>query len=370
MSKKGKKQVSVYEKITNQREHIYKKGTLPIIGFDIGSSYIKVVKMKRNNKIVKLAIEPIPEGVITQGRIEAEEPLVNILKTVRRKHHISGKDCALCISGSEIIVRELTVPDMTEEQIIDNIRHEIGSFLPLKFEDYSIDYKILEYIKDDNDTIGKLKLLVGAVPNRQARAYVDALKKANFRLKYIDVTPNIDSKLARWIMHAIGKDELKDIAIIDFGSQSVDVSVLHQGSYCLHKSISNGGDYLTSIIAEKAEIDPRDAEEIKYNTDFFNTRKDDVLTQNVMNYFDYLINDIERILDFYKNRNNHKGIDQIYIMGGGSFQKGIAGYIERRLGVKVFPLSEALEMFRGGRNQTEHLAMLFNAIGATMREEA
>lgn len=369
MGKKGMKQGNIYEKIISQKEQIYKKGTLPIIGIDIGTNYIKVVKMKKNNKIGKFAIEPLPEGVITQGRIEAQEPLVKLLKNIKSKYKISGKDCAVCISGNEIIVRELTLPEMNEGQILDNIRHEIASFLPLKLEDYIIDYKIIGYQKDEKEVVGNLKILVAAVPIRQAKAYVDTLKQAKLKVKYIDVGSNIDSKLSRWIIYATGKEELKDMAIIDFGAQTTNVTVLNQGNYSLHKTIFSGGDYLTSIIAEKSGMDKREAEEYKYNTEFFSSNSDNVLVQQVLNYFDYLILDINRILEFYKNRNNHKGIDQIYIMGGGSFLKGLPRYIESRLGVKVFPLSEALEIFRGDRNQTEYLDVLFNAIGATMREE-
>jgi len=46
MSKQSKKRSSEYGKILERRNSIYGKGTKPIIGVDIGSSYIKLVKMK------------------------------------------------------------------------------------------------------------------------------------------------------------------------------------------------------------------------------------------------------------------------------------------------------------------------------------
>ena len=39
-----------------------------------------MVKMKRNNKIARFAIEPIPEGVMAQGRIEAQGILIDLIK--------------------------------------------------------------------------------------------------------------------------------------------------------------------------------------------------------------------------------------------------------------------------------------------------
>lgn len=368
MKKAGKKQNSIYESSLSQREQIYKKGAKQIVGIDIGSSFIKIVKMKKHNKIGDLLIEPIPSGLMANGRIIAEELLSDVLNQIRVKYKISG-DCAVCVSANEVIVRELNIPEMGEEQILDNIKHEITSFLPFDYSEYSIDYKVLEYNKKEEDGVGSLRLMVAAIPKKLARSYVDTLKRAKLKVKYMDVVPNIDSKLARLVLHAIGNDELQDIAIIDFGSHTTNVTIMNKGNYSVHKTISNGGEYLSSIIAEKMNMEFSDAEVYKLQANFFDPGDETQVTQHVINFYDYLILDIDRVLEFYRNRNGHKAVDQIYVMGGGSMMKGLSGYLERRLGVKVFHLSEALEMFRGGRNQTEYLATLFHAIGATMREE-
>lgn len=369
MSKKAKGIDNVYESILEKRKTLSKKGAQPIIGVDIGSNFIKVVKMKKNNKIHKLAIEPVPKGLISQGRIEAQEPLVNLLRDIHRRYKIPGKDCAVCISGSEIVVRELTFPAMEQSQIESNIRHEISSFLPYKYEDYYVDYKITDHIKADDDSMGKIKILVVAAPKGQVSTYVETFKKAGLNLKYIDVTPNVIAKLSKAVAIATGRSEVDDIAIIDFGAQSIDVSVLHQGNYSLHRAIPTGGEYLTSTIAEKLDVDEIEAEEYKCKTNFFIDDKDPV-SMHVQRYFDYNIKEIVRILEFFINRTQDEGVEQIYIMGGGSYLKGLPGYLKRQLGVNVYPLSDALEMFRGDINQKEYLAVLFNAIGATMREDA
>ena len=44
MKKKGMNQSSIYDKILGQKDMYYKRGTMPIIGIDIGSNYIKWLK--------------------------------------------------------------------------------------------------------------------------------------------------------------------------------------------------------------------------------------------------------------------------------------------------------------------------------------
>ena len=358
----------LYENIQRIRNQQYHRGVKPIIGIDIGSSHIKMVKMKKNNRIGKWVIGSIPTGVINQGRIEAADTLVETINKLRKANRFSGGRCALSISGNEVVVRELVLPVMGEDQIMENIKHEITNFLPLGHDEYSIDYKILDYIKLNESEPETIRIMVAAMPKRLVQSYVETLKRAKFKVAYIDVQSNIASKLSRWAMHSPGNREKKDIAIIDFGSHTTNITILKNGNYFMHKVINNGGEYITSIISDKLNVDFGQAEEIKNDYDFFNN-KDNIASQHIVNHFEYFVLDIERVLEFFRNQNSHKNVDQIYIMGGGSLLKGLPTYLEKRLDIKVFPLSEVLEMFRSERNQVQYIAYLFNAIGATMREE-
>lgn len=144
MSKEAK-HAAAYGTVAAVRDKQLKKGHRPIIGIDIGSSTIKIVRMKKNNRISRFGIETIPEGMMNQGRIEAPKQLAELIRNMLKKYRIRGRRCSLCLTGSEIIVRELKLPEMSDSQIIENIKHEITSFLPLNHDEYCIDYKVLEY---------------------------------------------------------------------------------------------------------------------------------------------------------------------------------------------------------------------------------
>jgi type IV pilus assembly protein PilM len=238
---------------------------------------------------------------------------------------------------------------MNEDQIMDNIKHEITSFLPLNHEDYSIDYKVLEYIPSQDGTPGKLRLMVAAVPNNIVQSYISTLKKAKLKVAYVDVVPNIAGKLAKWLMINHISDA-NNIGIIDFGARTTNIILLKDGNYYIHKTIANGGDYLTSHISEKLKIDYMEAEIFKRKANFFANNFQNNACESVKNYFDYLINDIERTIEYYKNRNNQKGLDHIYIMGGGSLLKGLPEYIREHLYVEVSLLSEVFQYYKKGND--------------------
>ncbi len=370
MSREGKNQKKTKGTNLSRKPLRLQKNQQPIIGIDIGSSSIKIVQMKKNNRIHKLGYEVIPEGLVNQGRIEASQPLADIIKKTISKYKITGTECSLCLSGSELIVRELKLPEMNENQIMDNIKHEITSFLPLNHEEYCIDYKVLDYIEAENNAPGKLSVMVAAVPDNLVQSYINTLKKAKLKVVYVDIIPNIAGKIAKWIMNSNNLDASRsNLCIVDFGARNTNIIMLKNGNYFIHKTVNSGGDYLTAIIAEKSNMDLIEAEEYKIKNKFFVNTFQNELSLHVRNFFDFLITDIERTIEFYKNRNNQKSVEQIYIMGGGSLLHGLPEYMEEHLSVKVYRIADLLGQFKYNSKSGESIAFFSNAIGSTMREE-
>jgi len=364
MRKKEKSSMLSYGNIGNKRRENLLKMQKSMIGIDIGFSAIKIVQIK-NNKVVKCGMKTIPEGMMNQGRIMEPSQLVSNIKLLLKENKISGDLCAICISGNEIIVREMKLPEMNENQIMENVRQEITSFLPINQEEYIVDYKILDYIEPKEGVNGKLKIMVAAVPNSMAQSYLDVLKMANLKICYIDVFPNIAGKLAQQITSG----KAGNIGIIDFGAYSTNFIITKDGNYILHKTMTNGGDYLTTQISKKYNIDMLDAEEMKKKKDFFVNNYQNGENRFVETYMNYLVTDMERTIDFFKNNNNQVGLDSIYITGGGSLLKGLPAFLNQHLNLEINHLSNALRQYTRNNSTSDEMAFYAHAIGSTLREE-
>lgn len=369
MSKEAK-HAAAYGTVAAVRDKQLKKGHRPIIGIDIGSSTIKIVRMKKNNRISRFGIETIPEGMMNQGRIEAPKQLAELIRNMLKKYRIRGRRCSLCLTGSEIIVRELKLPEMSDSQIIENIKHEITSFLPLNHDEYCIDYKVLEYYPPTQQETGKLRIMAAAVPNSIVNSYIATLKKANLKVTYVDVIPNIAGKLTKWIrLNCDREKKFNNVGIIDFGAHTTNIILIKDGNYYVHKTINSGGDYLTSQISEKLNVDFMEAEAFKKKANFFENSFRDNEYLLVKNIIDFILTDIGRTMEFYRNRNNQTGIDRIYIMGGGSLLKGLREYIMEHLNIEVSYLSDMLQHCIKSPDNQDVLTYFPQAIGATLREE-
>ena len=354
--------------LSNSVRSIVKKEK-PIIGIDIGSSSIKIISMKKNHKLDKWIIETLPIGMMNQGRIEAKEPLAEIIKKALKIYKIKTKHCALYLSSNELIVRELTFPQMEDIHIRENIAHEISSMLPQDHEEYYMDYKVLEYIPGQaEEEEGQLRVLAAAVPENLLRDYVDTLGLAGLKVKYIDVLPNIGGKLCKLIYKRESIIRPKNICMIDFGAKKTETVIYNDGNYSLHKTLNYGGEYLTSLIARETAMDEMDAEDYKFRTNFFEGDPDDPTAKAVHEYFDYLIRDFDRTMEFFSNRNGEP-VDKIYIMGGGSLLTGLPTYLEQEFDIKVQPAGDIFNDFKKVGAVGRHISIFSQAIGVTYREE-
>ena len=362
MSKKKKKELR-YSTIVNQRSEYLKKNKESMIGIDIGSAVLKIVQMK-NHKVVRAGIKEMPDGLMNQGRILELTALSNLILSVMKENKISGGKCAISISGNEVIVRELKIPQMDEEQILVNVKHEITSYLPINQEEYCIDYKILNFVPSQDGQAGNLYIMVVAAPISLIQPYIDVLKKAKLKVEYIDVMPNIAGKLAK----VITNQNSGNIGFIDFGAYATNFVLTKNGNYVLHKTVINGGSSLTTQVSQKYGIDYLEAESLKCRTNFFGNLEQSGDTQFVENYMSYIVMDIKRTMDFFKNRNNQVGLDKIYVTGGGSLLLGLMQYLRNTLNMDIQPLAEALLGLNGSADTSSTMAFLAQAIGVTFRE--
>ncbi len=170
------------------------------MGIDIGSKNIKLAVVKKDH-ILAAVSEPIPNGVVVDGVIEAPEILVKCLRNAKKHLHSSARHATLCLSGKDVIMREITLPQMKEEQVLSNIKNELSNIYLLASGDYTIDYRILSTTNNELTGEKSMRVLVVSAPKSLLSDYIKVCKRAGLRLKRIDVLPNAHTKLIRNIIN-------------------------------------------------------------------------------------------------------------------------------------------------------------------------
>ena len=117
------------------------------IGLDLGSSYIKTVKLKESKGSYELElfdIHTLPPELIVDGSIIDSIRLVDSIKEMIKKTGIKTKDTVISISGhSSVIIKRISLPEMSEEDLSESIKFEAEQYVPFDIEDVNLDFQIL-----------------------------------------------------------------------------------------------------------------------------------------------------------------------------------------------------------------------------------
>ena len=120
----------------------------PLVGLDIGSSSIKAAVLESRGKgkgfsLLNFAVEPLPPEVIVEGAIMDSGPIVDAITRVCESGGIKNPDVAVSLSGHSVIVKRVSIPSMSEEELAESIHWEAEQYIPFDIEDVHIDYQIL-----------------------------------------------------------------------------------------------------------------------------------------------------------------------------------------------------------------------------------
>ena len=93
-----------------------------LIGIDIGSTSVKLVKLKGakgSYEIESVGIAPLPSEAIVDNTLMDSSAVVDALRNLFDGLKITGvKDAASSVSGNSVIIRKISLPAMTSEALI------------------------------------------------------------------------------------------------------------------------------------------------------------------------------------------------------------------------------------------------------------
>ncbi len=336
------------------------------VSVDIGHSNLKIVQTAADGRIIKFAVHKMPEGCIDDLTIVYEDALIKSLKTARRHARLGSGKCTLVVSGSDIIIRHFTLPPLGEEELYQNILHEIAGYLPVDPDKYYIDYKVTGTVQEDG--ISMNIVMVTCVHKKLLDKYKKDLRSAGLKLSIVDTCENACEKLLKLNHERNSAFSLEGgIALLDFGTKYTRVSLYDNGRFFVSNVLKRSGHNITEAISRATGKDVLSSELIKRDTDFLNAPHPNADLRSAVAYeVDALMNEINRVLDYYRNRTK-RPVRALYLSGGGSLMPGLHAYMRQHLGIPVFSGAELIPAGKAGENKG--FAFLLNAYAATLREE-
>ncbi|WP_051560473.1 pilus assembly protein PilM [Clostridium beijerinckii] len=340
-----------------------------VVAFDMGSSMIKIVEgmyYKDELTVDKYITLKTPKDAIIDGEIKKAEELFLRLEQVMKENGIKAK-YAICTNNSTLIInREILIPKVEEEEMDTVVRYEIQQYLPINLEDYILQVTILD--EEETNLSKKINVRVIAYPEKIARGYYNLITKLNLKPYALDVNYNAINKFINCIdkNNEYEYNSKDSVAFIDMGASFIDVNIYKNGNLDFTRIIKAGGNDLDEMLVERNLVSSDKVDNFKVrNIDL--EEPFEPVNIYVRETIDDWIEKIEKIIQFYKNKNMGDEVSSIIIFGGSSKLKGIDEYMTTKLGIKTKRKNGISKIAFKSSDDGKSIDDFINVIGSVIR---
>ncbi len=339
-------------------------GKPSLVGLDIGSSTVKAIELNLKGKdkgfeIKGLGIASLPNEAIVQGAFLNSGAIVDTIREAMDEGGFKTKDVAVAVSGHSVIVKKVSLPAMTREELEDQIQWEAEQYIPFDVNEVHLDFQIL----DTSEGEGQMDVLLVAAKKDLVDDYVQVIMEAGLNPAAIDV-----AAFAVENAYSYNYEEPADeiIALVNIGAQVVNINVVENGIPAFTRDITTGGNQYTEEIQKALSITYEDAERLKLGGSGPDQDQEVVpqeVEHAVRSVTDIVIGEIARSLDFYTATSTETRISRVLLSGGGSKIVGFDAAFAERTGLEVETLNPISRMLPSSGFDAETLADLSASLG-------
>jgi type IV pilus assembly protein PilM len=224
------------------------------VGIDLGSTEIRVAEVEQGRggpRVVRAGTAPLEPGVVEDGLVVQEAPVVRALRGLWRTHKIGSKDVVLGMGNERVYVRDLEMPMAPLPQLREALQFRVQDMLPVSVSDCLLDFRPLR----EQGT--QVQGLLVAVPEALVQTNVDAVEKAGLRVQSVDLS-------AFALLRALARGDLagRSVALVDVGACVTQIVISDATVPRLVRYLGRGGRSLAQEVARATGVTPRDAENL------------------------------------------------------------------------------------------------------------
>ena len=310
------------------------KGKLAL-GLDIGSSTVKIAKLKESKRgyaLYSFASAPLPPEAIVDGALMNSAAIVSAIQDLCAANKIKGKEAAIGVSGHSVIIKKITLPKMTQDELDESIQWEAEQYIPFDVKDVNIDTQILG---DKGEGTGQMDVLLVAAKKDMINDYVSVVTEAGLQPVVVDV-----DAFAVQNMFEVNYEQVpgETVVLINAGASVVNINVVSSGTSTFTRDITVGGNQFTEEIQKQLNVSYDEAEALKVGGQRAG-EADAVVPQEVERVMqgvaEQMAGEIQRSLDFFAATAADSHISRVYLSGGAARVPALFKVIEQRVGVPV-----------------------------------
>lgn len=333
-----------------------------VLSVEVGMQQTRICEMdyvKNNPKVYSCITFDTPEGTVEDGFINDTGKFAQAMRDALDRARITTKDIVFSIASTKIANREVTIPLVKDNKIMQVITASASEYFPVDISDYALSYTIQQRI--NTKTEKQLVLMLLAAPNNLVRGYYSVARDMRLHVEAIDYTGNS-------LFQIIRKQVRKGVNMsLQINEQTTLINIIEDDKLILQRIIPYGTTAIIDTVKEHtvfgADSDKTAMELLRrekmLNMHFNEGGTSTTATTGLENMSDsygkavleqkgreeiteslsYLVNNFTRVLDYYNSRNSDKLIKEVILAGPGSNIRGIEELLRNEIGIDMHKLN-------------------------------
>src|ERR1700741_2669531 len=121
-------------------------GSKSIVGLDVGSSSIKAVELRKKGGVIEVAhlgLEPLAPDIVVDSMIVDSGTVSSAISKLFTENQITSKSVATAVRGPSVIVKKISLPSMSDQELAETIQKEAAQPIPFDLADVNRASQIL-----------------------------------------------------------------------------------------------------------------------------------------------------------------------------------------------------------------------------------
>jgi type IV pilus assembly protein PilM len=306
-----------------------------LVGLDIGSSAVKAIELRpagKGYKVGAVGVEPVPPDSIVDGAIIDSVAVSDAIRRLFLNKQFKAKTVAASLSGNSVIVKKITLPVMSEQELSESIYWEAEQYIPFDIQDVNLDYEVLDP-GTGPESQGAMEVLLVAAKKDKIADYTGVIAQAGRTPVVVDVDAFAlqNAYEANYGLEATGV-----VVLLNAGASAININILMRGQSVFTRDVSMGGNAFTEAVQKELNLAFDAAEDVKKGLSVEGATYDDArpvlraMTDNVLL-------EVEKTFDFFKATAASDHIDRIMLSGGASRVEGFVDALRERFDTLVEP---------------------------------
>lgn len=340
-----------------------------VFGLDIGTrSVVGTVGYKTGDvfHVVAQNVKEHDTRAMMDGQIHDIDAVADTIKVVKKnlEEELNTELNEVCIAAAGRVLKTITtnaVLKFDEETVVDaehiytlemlGVEKAYEEFLEINdtgMKFYCVGYTVVKYYLNDYPITSlerhkaksiAVDLIVTFLPDEVVDGLYKSVELAGLEVANLTLEPIAAMQAAVPIMY-----RMLNIALVDVGAGTSDISVTRDGSIVAYGMIPSAGDEFTDAISKACLVDFLEAEKIKMASskqtiikfkDIMGLQQQVKPSDVLKSVEDVMKNMTKEIADRIRELNGGKSVSAVFVVGGGGKIKGFTDHLAKELGIST-----------------------------------